>query len=37
LRRRGGLDAIDTTSQVPECLRLILIKPLTKQSRRQSI
>jgi hypothetical protein len=33
----GGLDAIDTPLQIPESLRLVLIKPLAKQSRRHSV
>ena len=30
----GGVDAIDTISQISESLRLTLIKPLAKPSRR---
>jgi hypothetical protein len=35
--RRGGVDAIDTPLQIPESLRLVVIKSLAKQSRQPSV
>ena len=37
LTRGGGVDAIDTISQIPESLHLVLIKPLAKPPRRPAV
>ena len=37
LIRRGGLDAIDTNSQISESLQLVLIKTLAKRSRQRAV
>ena len=37
LIKGGGLDAIDTSLQIPEPLRLVFIKPLTKSLRQGAV